>query len=116
MAKKKIMVPQPIEWVELPVTKEEALNPHRAPNGAWEGDGYDGGNELPDDFAIDRMVYPHAEGPEERKSRERQAKRDQDAQKFRDEARHESREFELNRGSPTGEAGVLSPFEPKEEE
>ncbi|KKU98306.1 MAG: hypothetical protein UY28_C0004G0044 [Candidatus Amesbacteria bacterium GW2011_GWB1_48_13] len=116
MAKKKILIAQPIEWVEPPVTKEEALNPHVAPNGVWGGDGYDGGGELPDDLDIDRMIYPHDEGPEERKSRERRAKRKGDIQGFKEQAFQESREFELNKGSPLGEGGTLSVYDEEKEE
>jgi len=105
---------QPIEWVEPPVTKEEALN-QNAP-GLYQPDGYDGGGELPDDFDIDRMIYPHDEGPEERKNRERRAKRKADIQAFKKEAFQESREFELNKGSPLGEGGTLSVYDEEKEE
>ncbi len=36
-------IPSPIEWVEPPVTKEEALNPDVA--GTFKPDGFEGGHD-----------------------------------------------------------------------
>lgn len=105
---------QPVPWVEPPVTKEEALR--RDVPGTWIPDGFDGGSELPDDCDIDRMVYPHDEGPMERAARERQAKRDADTEGFREEAERKSREFRISEGSVTGEnPGPPSNFNDKED-
>lgn len=103
-------------WVEPPVTKEEALNPP-APSGGWQPDGYDGGAELPDDLDIDRMLYPHDEGPVEKEGRERREKRDAEAESFRKQRFQESREFEIKAENVTGEdPGPPSMFEEEEKE
>ena len=65
-------------------------------------DGYDGGNELPDDVYIDRMVYPHSESQMEHENRESRASRDNQAMAFRDREFQRSRHFDIQLGSATG--------------
>ena len=99
--RKRVMAMPTIDWVEPPVTKEEALNPEVA--GTWQKDGFEGGHESADDFNIDRVVYPHTEGPNEKASRERQAKREEQADKIRMDALNQSRSFRIKAGNPTGQ-------------
>lgn len=115
MAKKiKVMEPPPI-WVEPPVTKEEALNPP-APSGGWQPDGFDGGSELPADLDIDRLIFPHDEGPLEKAANERQAKREAEAEVFQKERFDRSREFRIDQGNVTGQnPGPPSSFGKKED-
>jgi len=115
MAKKRrMMVATPMEWVEPPVTKEDAGEPEysgwpstRTPNsghphGNLYPDGFDGGQESPDNIDIDRMVFPHSESTSERESRERSARRQNEAMAFRDKAFQRSRNFDIRQGSVTG--------------
>lgn len=101
-------------WVEPPVSKEDALNPFHSPTGAWVPDGFDEANggaaELPDDFDVDRMLYPHAEGPNEKASRQKQFTRDEDAEGYRSDAIRRSRDFDITVDAKTGKKGPPSPF------
>ncbi len=100
----------PLQWEEPPVTKEEALNPWHAPNGAYTPDGFDGGAELPDDLYVDRLVYPHAAGPDEKASMAREHDRHMQAEKIRGEAFERSRSFDLDEDEVLGKAGTPDPF------
>lgn len=109
-----------IEWVPPPVTKEEALNSERLPNdpGVPPGDGYDhlSGGELPDDYYIDRLVWPHDEGPRERRMREYEESRAKEAEQYRQERFWRSRDFRISEGSVTGrDPGPPSMFNEKED-
>lgn len=116
MAKRRVIVmPSPIEWVEPPVTKEDALN--RGPLGTWERDGYDGvgGGQLPSEFALNEMVWPHKAGPEEQRRLDRSAKRQAEGDVFRDEALSESRDFKIDVGNLTGQdPGPPDPYKTEE--
>ena len=117
MAKpKKLTLPPPVVFVPPPVTKEDAGEPmygyHGAtpdrsfntghPHGGIYPDGFDGGQELPDDIHIDRMVFPHSESEAERSAREQHADREDQAMAFRDKEFGKSRCFDIRPGSATG--------------
>lgn len=102
MAKKSI-VTDVFAWVPPPVTKEEALNPYTP--GSWQRDGFDGkgGGEPPSEYQLDQIVYPHDQGPIEAAQNRESAKREADAEKFRDEALQRSRNFDISEDNFTGE-------------
>ena len=101
-------------WPDPVASKERALNPNHSPNGAWAPDGFDQANggaaELPDDYDIDRMVYPHAEGPDEKAEREYHHKNHMQEAEYRAEANLRNRDFDITIGAKTGKSGPPSPF------
>lgn len=110
-----------------PVTKEDAAEPFFAPAGhadvafnsghphdEYYQDGYDGGNELPDDVYIDRMVYPHAESDREEERREDKAGRDAKIQEFKDAQFKRSCNFDITDQMALGQGGPPNMFDERE--